>query len=374
MKSKEILIALLLVALTTIICTANSHEIYVTNQGTYLKKKDESFNQSTFHPNAYYAKSERMLYHLERQGWQFPNDTDTSQKLGRRLSVTAQDLMIERVYIRDIDKCSYTLHSLETLYSGKERMKGWVKSQSVATYHPNYKGEVKKLFNHAEIHPTYLGGELVSVLRLYDKYTGGAHGVNNYAFHTYTLAGKELKVKDLFDDWERVKDGLKFSLLEEWVMRKKEFAEEMHREGKKNLEMRLLEVTDMGAELVEVLDSELADKGFIFTLSEQGLRLNLYFSRYTLGPNPMGGSWISVPVNELPETVKGELRNWLPENQLTRPLPEGLKYLSQSTQLKGIFPKPEKFDEEFVIGFQKLEDNLGCLGKLWNILPESGGK
>ncbi|MFW6111734.1 MAG: hypothetical protein ACOC7Z_01810, partial [Candidatus Bipolaricaulota bacterium] len=88
----------------------------------------------------------------------------------------------------------------------------------------------------------------------------------------------------------------------------------------------------------------------------------------------MGGSWISVLVNEMPETVKGELRSWLPENQLARPLPEELKYLSQRTQLKGIFPKPEVFDEEFVIGFQSLEDNLGCLGKLWGIVPETGGK
>lgn len=374
MKLKAILISILIVTLTVVTCTATSYELYVTNQGTYVKEKGHALEQSAFHLNAFYVKSERMLYHLERQGWQFPNDTDTSQKLERRLSITAQDLMIERVKIRDVDKCSYTLHSLETLYSGKERMKGWVKSQSIATYHPNYKGEVKKLFNHAEIHPTYLGGTLVSVLRVYDKYTGGAHGVNNYEFHTYTLAGEALKVKNLFEDWERVKDSLKFSLLEEWVMRKKEFAEEMHREGKENLEMRLLEVTDMGAELVEVLESELANKGFIFTLSERGIKFNLYFSRYTLGANPLGGSWISAPVNEMPEIVKGELRSWLPENQLAQPLPEGLKYLSQKTQLKGLFPKPESFDEEFVVRFQSLEDNLGCLGKLWGIIPESGGK
>ncbi|MEF8726563.1 MAG: hypothetical protein V5A79_02705 [Candidatus Bipolaricaulota bacterium] len=373
MRYKEVLIAIFLVAVTAVTCTATSYELYVTNQGTYVIGKDESFKQSTFHPNAYYMKSGNILYHLESQEWKFPRDTDTSQKLERRLSVIAQDFMIERVEIRDIHECSYTLRSLETLYSGKERMKKWVKSQSVATYHPNYKGEVKKLFNHAEIHPTYLGGKLVSVLRVYDKYTGGAHGINNYEFHTYTLEGKELKVKDLFKDWERVKSSLKLSLLEEWVTRKKNFAEEMYREGKEKLEMQLLEVTDMGAKLVEVLESKLADKGFIFTLSEQGVRFSLYFSRYTLGPNPMGGSWISVPVKVMPETVQNDLERWLGSSKINE-LPAQITYFSQKTQLKGIFPKPEGFNGEFVIGFQSLEDNLGCLEKLWGIIPENGGK
>ncbi|MEF8837803.1 MAG: hypothetical protein V5A87_08110, partial [Candidatus Bipolaricaulota bacterium] len=368
MRYKAILISILIVTLLTVTCAAASHELYVTNQGTYVKGKRESFNNARFHPGAYYLKAGKMLYHLERQNWKFPRNTDFNAKLKRRLSVIAQDLMVERVEIWDPDKCGYALRSLETLYSGKERMKEWVESQSSAVYRPNYQGEIRELFNHTEIHPTFLDGELVSVLRVYDKYTGGAHGINNYEFHTYLLNGKELEVKDLFEDWERVKNALKLSLLEEWVTRKKNFAEEMHREDKENLEMRLLEVTDMGAELVEVLESDLASKGFIFTISEQGVRLNLYFSRYTLGPNPMGGSWISVPVKEMPEIVKSELSDWVPENQLIRRLPEELRYFSQKTQLKGIFPKPEGFNEEFVIGFQKLEDNLGCLGKLWDII------
>ncbi|MBS3814019.1 hypothetical protein KGY58_00840 [Candidatus Bipolaricaulota bacterium] len=86
----------------------------------------------------------------------------------------------------------------------------------------------------------------------------------------------------------------------------------------------------------------------------------------------MDGSWRSVPVSEMPGIVKGELKSWLPENQLIHQLPEKLEYFSQKTQLKGIFPTPESFNEEFVIGFQKLEDDLGCLGKLWGVIPENG--
>ena len=367
----KVAITLLILITIAVSCSAHTYELYVTNEGTYLKQSNEPFQKSTFHSNAYYAKSGNMLYHLERQGWRFPMDADFSDKMERRLSVISQDLIIERVKIRDIDKCVYTLDSLETLYSGKDKMKGWVKGQSVAAYHPNYKGEVKKLHNHAEIHPTYLGSEIISLLRVYDRYTGGAHGINGYELYTYTLSGKKLKVKDLFENWDSVKHALKFSLLKEWVSGEVEVSRQVYLEGKKDLKEKVITMTDMSGDLLEILENDLSDKGFIFTLSEEGVRFNLYFPRYSLGPNPLGGSWISIPVKEMPEVVQSGLKRWLGENTLEN-LPKELSYFSQKTQHYNIFPKPEKFEEEFIIGMQKVEGDLGCLGQLWNIIPNDG--
>lgn len=298
-------------------------------------------------------------------------DRDFSDKMKRRLSVISQDLIIERVEIRDIDKCVYTLDLLGTLYSGKEKMRGWVRSQSMASYHPNYKGEVKKLHNHAEIQPTYLGSEIISLLRVYDRYTGGAHGINGYELYTYTLSGKKLKVKDLFGDWSSVKHALRFSLLKEWMSGEVKISRQLYGEGKEDLREKLITMTDMSGKLLEILENELSEKGFVFTLSEEGIRFNLYFPRYSLGPNPLGGSWISIPVKEMPEVVQSSLKRWLGENRLEN-LPKELSYFSQKTQHYNIFPKPEKLQEEFIIGTWEVKDNLDCLGKLWKIIPNAG--
>lgn len=295
--------------------------------------------------------------------------TDLSKKMKRRLSIISQDLMVERVEIRDINNCVYTLHSLETLYSGKEKMKGWVESQSMAAYHPNYTGAVKKLHNHAEIQPTYLGDKIISMLRVYDRYSGGAHGVNNYELHTYTLSGKELKIKDLFDDWLNVKHALKFSLMKKWMSGEVKISRQLYGEGKKELTEKLLTMTNMSGKLLEILENDLSDKGFVFTLSEEGVRFNLYFPRYSLGPNPLGGSWLSTPVKEMPEILQDGLGEWLTDYTQSG-IPQKLPCFSQKTQYYNIFPKPDKFSEEFVIGMQTLKDKSGCLGKLWRIIPD----
>ncbi|MBS3788289.1 hypothetical protein KGY79_08875 [Candidatus Bipolaricaulota bacterium] len=370
MKNKALLGAALVVLLLMLTSTVLSDELYITNQGTYLKRNSESFKESTFRPNAYYIKSGNMLYHLERQEWQFPQEKASDKGDKVRLSLTSNDLMIERVKIRDISKCVYTLDSLESFYSGKEKMKKWAKSQSVAAYHPNYKGEVKKLHNHAEIHPTYMGGEIISLLRVYDKYAGGAHGINGYELYTYTLSGKELKVKDLFEDWDKVKHALRFSMLKVWASGEVEISKQLYGKGKEDLKEKLITMTDMSGELMKILENELSEKGFVFTLSEEGIRFNLYFPRYSLGANPLGGSWISIPVKEMTEVVQNSLERWLDEKGLDR-LPKELGYFSQKTQHYNIFPKPDKFEEEFIIGTQEVKGNLDCLGKLWDLLPSS---
>jgi len=128
-------------------------------------------------------------------------------------------------------------------------------------------------------------------------------------------------------------------------------------------------MTDMSGELLKILEKNISGKGFIFTLSEKGVNFNLYFPRYSLGPNPLGGSWISIPVAEMPEILQDGLDEWLTDYN-PNGLPQDLPSFSQKTQCCNIFPKPKKFSEEFVIGTQKVKDRSGCLGKLWGIIPD----
>lgn len=254
-------------------------------------------------------------------------------------------------------------------YSDIPEMSEWVESQSMAARRA-FSDYYLKLHNHAEIHPTYLGNEIISLLKVYDSYTGGAHGVNNYKLQTYTLSGKELKVKDLFDNWSGVKYALRLALLEQWTKRETEFGNEVYKSDREDLGMELVTVTDMGGELVSLLKDKLGEKGFIFTLYEGGVRFNLYFPRYSLGANPLGGSWISVPLEETPKIVRKELGSWLSKTKIEGNLPKGLEYFSQRTELKRLFPKPGKFNEEFVIGKIELEHKTGCLKELLDIIPK----
>jgi len=64
--------SLLVVLLLPLSSTGLSDELYVTNQGTYVKESNEPFRKSAFHPNAYYLKAGNMLYHLERQKLEIP--------------------------------------------------------------------------------------------------------------------------------------------------------------------------------------------------------------------------------------------------------------------------------------------------------------
>lgn len=340
------LLAFLVVLLSSV--AGPCGEIYVTNGGSYYVRGDgPRITKTDTVKDAYYFRGEENWHVIKRMGWELSTKADlTDGEKTVEFTGYSQDLLIQKLDTSNHKDCELTPGPPTVLYTNRTKINKWLTeefdtSHSLLADYPDF-GH----FINSDVYPAYLGSKLISVLEVYTSYAGGAHGISGFKFRTYTSGGLELRVKDLFSDWRDVKDLLLSSLMEKWVKKSDTLSEE-NPQGQTDVYHLEEAVREMGKELEKHLEENLGSEPFIFTLSGEGIRFNLFFPPYSIGPYVMGGSWLSLPVSEMSGAVKEDIEGWVEKHDTSRPLPDRIGYLGQKTQLYGIAPAPEQFTRGF---------------------------
>ncbi len=339
--------------------TGTPAELYVTNEASYYIRNDGDLVTKTDKiTDTYYFRGKESWHVIKRLDWEI-STRSTLRGSGDSLEFTgySQDLLLEKLERFDPEDPNPQSGAPAVLYSNRAGIKKWLTdgldtTKSLLSNYPHLGGYI-----NSDVHPAYLGRRVISVLEVYSSYAGGAHGISGFKFRTYTLEGEALRVKDLFSNWPAVKEEFKERILEKWSERSEEVLEEKPDNGEKK-DLLESELAGMRRELKRQLAKNLGDEDFIFTASKEGVRFNLFFPPYSIGPYVMGGSWLSIPLGEMPKRVEREMRRWAEGQDFPEKLPSNLGYLSQKTRLYGIAPGPEQFTEEFLVAYVELPGGL----------------
>jgi len=365
-----VITAICVLTLSSVNIAADGGELYLTNLGTYYQP--DNCQKLQFIRNKYFFSENGYWYHLERLYWDFNvRSTNADNCLKKRFYASSQDIMVNKFnkinkkVSRASPSCLYILHS------NRPVIDKWLNDSTYATSLIMDKNVGHQLLTESNVYPAYIGNQVISILEAYNLYAGGAHGMNGYQCHTYNLAGKEIKIKDLFTDWKAVKKSLKKNLLANWEKSAQKTAQKKSN-SKAELKKIIKTIASMKAQYAEVLDKDLAETNFVFTHSAQGIRLNFFYPPYSFGSYAHGGTWISCPVKSLSSKVKHGLANWIKmQDSRHASLPDNLGYFHQKTQHYGVFPSSDTSVNEFYIGYAKLTGKDKTPAVIFEILNNS---
>lgn len=329
---------------------SNEYRLFLSNKGTYVKTSVSKNNtisyRTSFIPNSYFFFYDGKVYRLEKLKWEYRSTRRSPRDLTKLTnSIKSEDLILHRVTVNSKtssvyfrDKTSKLLHA--------SRLKG----RDLWDYLTESKPEISMYADRirtTEVHPTFVGDGLISYIAPYHSYSGGAHGVTDYHLNTYSIKERNhLKLSDLFEDWNEVKDELANLFVEWWDKKKQDFTDKKTKSGKDTYMMEDM-VEGVSKNFYKEIQKDLGEREFALTSSKVGTRINIYFQTYTLGPNVAGGSWVSLPVGNFSGELYSRLRYRLPKVSSVGKIFRHPNYIGKKTSHLLAQDRPSGFNQEF---------------------------